>query len=140
MAGATGFRTVTYTVADSLATNKAALVALGATGGVDITNAEGVTAVLAAESTRTLTSGALRCYVYMPYTSTGNGEPGSWEWIPYNVLDADPVNSTVADRFFPVGDKEALTGIGRIAWLPDAVVVSAGTTVTLTYAVRRQRS
>ena len=54
MAGATGFRTVTYTVADSLATNKAALVALGATGGVDITNAEGVTAVLAAESTRTL--------------------------------------------------------------------------------------
>ena len=54
MAGATGFRTVTYTVADSLATNKAALVALGATGGVDITNAEGVTAVLAAESTRTV--------------------------------------------------------------------------------------
>lgn len=138
MAGATRFKTETYTVADSLATNVAALTA---TSGVSISNAEAVTAILAAEATRTLTSGAMRCYVYGPITSTADGNEGATSvWIPYNALDADSVSSTVANRCFPLGDKNALTAIGRIVWLPDTLVVSAGSTVTLTYWTRRRRA
>lgn len=137
MAGATGHKTYTFTVADSLATNVAALTA---TSGVDITNAKGVTAVLGAESSRTISGGALRCYAYMPVSSNANGEAASFAWVPYNALDITTLTSTVAHRYKPIGDQLPLTGIGRIAWLPDAVTVSAGTTVTLTYAVRRSRS
>lgn len=139
MAGATGHKTYTYTVSDSLATNLAALVTLAEKGGVDITHAMGVTAVLAAESTRTITSGAMRCFTYLPVASNGSGEPTSWLWMPYNNGDVDSVTSTVVNRCFPFGDRLALTGVGRIAWLPDGLVVSAGTTVTLTYTVRRRR-
>lgn len=139
MANAVGHKTVTYTVSDSLATNVTALEALGATGGVDISNAKGVTAVLAAESTRTLTGGALRAYAYLPVTSKANGDPDVFAWVPYNDGDIDTLTSTVAHRYKPIGDKLSLTGFGRIAYLPDAVTVSAGTTVSLTYTVRRGR-
>lgn len=133
----TGFKTETYAVADSLATNVAALTALS---GVDITNAAGVTAVLGAESTRTLTGGALRAYAYLPVTSNKDGSAATFAWVPYNDGDIATLTSTVAHRYKPIGDQLALTGVGRIVYLPDAVTVSAGTTVTLTYAVRRKRA
>lgn len=140
MAGATGHKTLTYTVADSLATNVAALLVLDNTGGVDITNAKGITGVLAAESTRTLTGGALRCYAYLPVTSNNNGEAATFAWVPHELLDITTVTSTVPHRYKPFGDSAALTGVGRLAWLPDAVTVSAGTTVSITYTTRRSRS
>lgn len=133
----TGHKTETYTVANNLATNVAALTALS---GVDVTNAAGITAVLAAESTRTITGGALRAYAYLPTVANADGGPATWTWVPYNDGDVDTLTSTVADRYKPLGDKLTLTGIGRVVWLPDAVTVSAGTTVTLTYSVRRKRS
>lgn len=133
----TGHKVETFTVADTLATNVAALTA---TSGVDIGNAKGVTGVLAALSTRTLTSGALRCYAYLPVTANADGSAATWAWVPYNALDIDSVASTVADRYFPFGDKAALTGVGRLVWLPDAVVVSAGATVSICYTTRRARS
>lgn len=137
MAGATGHKTETYTVAATLADNVAALTA---TSGVDISNAAGVTAVLAAEATRTITGGALRAYAYLPVSANKNGEAATWAWVPYNDGDVDTLSSTVADRYKPIGDKLPLTGVGRVVYLPDAVTVSAGTTVTLTYTVRRKRS
>jgi hypothetical protein len=132
----TGHKTETFTVANSLATNVAALLA---TSGVDITNAKGVTGVLAAESTRTLTGGALRAYAYMPTVANNDGSVNTYSWVPYNAADITPVTSTVADRYFPFGDSAALTGVGRIVWLPDAITVSAGTTVSITYTTRRNR-
>lgn len=132
----TGHKTETYTVANNLATNVAALTT---TSGVDVTNAIGVAAVLAAESTRTLTGGALRAYAYMPTVANGDGTPATWSWVPHNDADISPLTSTVADRYKPTGDLTSLTGIGRLVWLPDAVTVSAGTTVSVTYSVRRRR-
>lgn len=132
----TGHKVETFTVADSLATNVAALTALS---GVDISNGQGVTAVLAAESTRTISGGALRCYAYLPVTANRDGTAATFAWVPYNALDITTLTSTVADRYKPIGDQLPLTGIGRIAWLPDGVTVSGGTTVSLCYSARRKR-
>jgi hypothetical protein len=137
MAGFTGSKVESFTVATNLATNVAAL---SATSGADISRASGVTGVLIAESSRTLTGGALRCYVYLPDTANANGEPATFAWAPYNDLDITDVTSTVADRRKPFGDKVAYTGVGRICWLPDAVTVSGGTTVSICYTTRRSRA
>jgi hypothetical protein len=137
MAGFARHKQETFTVADNLATNVAALTA---TSGVDISNAKGVTAVLAAESTRTITGGALRCYVYQPITANKDGTAGTWIWTAYNSLDVTTLTSTVAERCFPIGDQLSLSGIGRIVWLPDGVTVSAGTTCVICYSTRQARS
>jgi hypothetical protein len=133
----TGHKTETFAVANSLATNVAALTALS---GVDISNGYGFSMVLAAESTRTLTSGALRCYLYSVVTCSNYGSPATYAWVPYNDGDETTVSSTVANRYKTWNDRQPLVGVGRVVYLPDTIVVSAGTTVSITYSIRRSRS
>jgi hypothetical protein len=137
MAGNAGCKTETFTIANNLATNVAALTA---TSGIDITNARGVTGVLDSGSGHTITSGSLRCYVYVPTVANAIGEPTTFAWTAYNDLDITTLASTVAERYFPFGDKVSYTGVGRICWLPDTVAISAGTTVNITLTARRARS
>lgn len=132
----TGHKTETFTVANSLATNVAALTA---TSGVDITKAYGFSMVLAAEATRTLTSGALRCYVYAPVAADNDGSASAYAWVPYNDADETTVSSTVANRFKTWNERQPLVGVGRVVYLPDAVAVSGGTTVSIVYSIRRTR-
>lgn len=141
MAGAAGCRTETFTIATNLA-GQVALLGTAAPSliGIDISNARGVTGVLDSGFGHTITAGALRCYVYVPVLSNSIGDASTFAWTAYNALDMDALVSTVAERYFPFGDKVAFTGVGRIIWLPDAVTISAGTTVNITLTARRSRS
>lgn len=125
-------KTQTFTVANNLATNVAALTA---TSGLPIDRGGAVAVVVGAEATRTLSAGNMRCYVYMPvYEPNLDGGRGvSYAWFPFPSLDFAIVSG---NRYMASGDKEALTGVGRIVWLPDSVTVSGGTTVTATLSVR----
>jgi len=126
-------KTSTITIADSLATQVAALTS---TSGLAIDRGGAVALVVCAEATRTITSGAMRSYVYMPvYEPNLDGGTGvSYLWMPYPALDFTP---TASERCSASGDKQALSGIGRIIWLEDTIVVSAGTTITSTISVRK---
>lgn len=137
MAGFARHKQETFTIANSLATNVAALTA---TSGVDVSKAQGVTCVLDGGSGHTITGGALRCYVYMPITANADGTAATYAWTAYNAQDVTTLTSTVAERYKPIGDQLSLTGIGRVAWLPDAVTLSAGTTCTICYSTRQSRS
>lgn len=125
-------KTETYTVANSLATNVAALTA---NSGLRIDRGGAVAVVVGAEATRTLSAGNMRCYVYMPvYEPNLDGGRGvSYAWFPFPSLDFAIVSG---NRYMASGDKQSFTGIGRIVWLPDSVTVSAGTTITTTLSVR----
>lgn len=125
-------RTETYTVANSLATNVAALTA---TSGVDFNGGGGVAAAICAESTRTISSGNMRAYIFMPeHEPNRDGGTGvSFLWIPYAPLD---VALATGNRCALTGDKQSWTGQGRIAWVEDDVAVSGGTTIEVTYTRR----
>lgn len=137
MAGFARHKQETITIADSLATQVAALTA---TSGVDISNAKGLAVVLDGGSGHTITGGALRCYVYMPVAANKNGDAATWAWTAYNTGDISTLTSTVAERYKPSGDVLPLTGIGRVAYLGDSITLSAGTTCTLCYSTRQSRS
>ena len=124
----------TITVADAVATQVAALTA---NSGVAIDRGGGVAAVVCAESTRTITSGNMRAYVFMPeFEPNRDGGTGvSYLWFPYPALDFAVGGTT--QRCHASGDKQSLSGIGRITWIADTVVVSAGTTVVLTHSIRK---
>lgn len=124
----------TITVSDSVATQ---ITALTSTSGVSIDRGGGVAATVCAEITRTITSGNMRAYVFMPeFEPNRDGGVGvSYLWIPYPPLDF-AVGGT-AQRCNASGDKQSLSGIGRITWLGDTLVVSAGTTVVLTHSIRK---
>lgn len=131
-------------VTASAATQAAALVVPGNTGnaapsGIDLAHCEAVSAVLSAAATFTIVgTTVLRCYVMMPTNAFPNAEsdPASYRWMPYPTLDYTLVGGT---RDEPIGDKQVLTGIGRITWLPDTVSFSGGTTCQLTLMARRRR-
>mgnify|MGYP000715165338 CR=1 FL=1 len=124
----------TITVADSVATQFAALTA---NSGVSIDRGGGVAAVVCAETSRTITSGTMRAYVYMPvYEPNLDGGTGvSYLWFPYPTMDFTVGGTT--QQCHASGDKQSLSGIGRITWIADTVVVSAGTTVVLSHSVRK---
>lgn len=126
-------KTKTITIADTVATQVAALTS---NSGVSIDRGGGVAAVVCAEVTRTITSGAMRAYVYLPtFEPNLDGGVGvSYLWIPYPPLDFTVVAS---QQCTASGDKQSLSGIGRITWIEDTIVVSAGTTVTLTHSIRK---
>lgn len=107
--------------------------------GIDISHCEAVTAVLSAAAGQTITAaGVLRCYVMMPTNAAANAEadPSFYRWFPYPTLDYVLVGG---QRDEAIGDKQSLTGIGRIVWLPDAVGFSGGTTCQMTHMARRRR-
>lgn len=132
----TGFKQESFTSSDNLATNVAALTA---TSGVDISGGRGVSCTLDGGSGHTITGGALRCYVYVPVTANKDGTAATFAWTAYNTLDETTLTNTVAERYHTLGDKQPLTGVGRICWLPDAVTLSAGTSLVICYATRRSR-
>lgn len=123
----------TATVANNLATNVAALTA---TSGIDLNVGGAVAAIVCAESTRTISSGNLRAYVFMPTNET-NPDAGinpGYLWVPYPALDWTP---STGNRCAASGDKVSYTGFGRLAYVEDDVAVSAGTTVVVTYTRRK---
>lgn len=125
--------TDTWTVANNLATNVATLTS---TSGIDIGKGGAVAVVLSALTAgQTITGGNLRCYVFMPVqavTVDGGSQP-AMAWIPYSALDFAP---QTGNQFAASGDKQILTGVGRIVWVPDAITVSAGATITTTLSRR----
>jgi hypothetical protein len=127
-------KSVTTAVATSVATQVAALTS---NSGLAIDRGGGVAVVVCAEATRTITSGNMRAYVYMPvFEPKANGTAGvDFLWFPFPTLDF-AVGGT-SQRCHASGDKQSFSGIGRIIWLPDTVVVSAGTTVVATHSVRK---
>lgn len=126
----------TITVADSVNTQVSALTDKS---GVSIERGGGVAATVCAEITRTITSGNMRAYVYMPEfepnRDAGASNSVSYLWMPYPPLDFAVGGTT--QRCHASGDKQSFSGIGRITWIADTVAVSAGTTVVLTHAVRK---
>lgn len=115
-----------WTVANNLATNAATFD--DANDGVQLLKGGGVTACVSAESTRTLTSGTLRAYVYMPVAATP-----TFRWLAYPALDW---TLTGGARDECRGDISVLTGIGRFGYVEDNVAVSGGTTIKVTYSMR----
>lgn len=128
---------------DALATLVTALRAADAsTRGVPIDDGRGVTAVVSTNSAKTIVSGIMRCYAYMAVDRNADGSiPSSGRrWVKYPTLDydliADSGVATTTERDIPLGDKMILSGAGRLCWLPDAVIGSAGaTSIDVTYSM-----
>lgn len=124
----------TWTVANNLATNAALLTSTGvAPAGVPVRQGGWVAACVSAESTRTLTSGNLRSYAWMPVSDATT--PPTYRWVRYPPLDWTLTGGGTS-RDECSGDKLVGTGIGRFAWVEDDVAVSAGTTIVITYSMR----
>lgn len=123
----------TWTVANSLATNLALLstTTMATPAGVAVTHGGGLGVCVSAESTRTITSGTLRAYVYMPVSDSTT--PPTYRWVPYAAGDW---TLTGGNRDECKGDLSSLSGIGRYAYVEDNIAVSAGTTVVVTYSMR----
>lgn len=128
------YHVATYTVATAIAD---LIAALTPASGVPLEEGYGAAAVLRAVAGN-ITAGNMRCLVYMPHdiTRADNQLPTlSFEWMKYTALDFAP---TTGAPSAPSGDKWALTGVGRIIWLPDAVTVSSGTTARVVTLARRR--
>lgn len=110
--------------------------ALTAASGLPLTRAKGVAFVVSAPSSRTISSGAMRCYVYGPVSVNADGSVATFRWMKHTALDLTPATSV---RDWPSGDMEPLTGVQRIVWLPDALTVSGGTDVSLTVTMSVER-
>jgi hypothetical protein len=107
-----------------------------ATDGISVDSGMACACVLSADSGATITGGSLLGYVYMPVTSNADGTPATFRWFPFAALNWTPETGA---RDAASGDKDVLTGVGRVAWRTSSVTVSAGTTVTLTMISRRSR-
>ncbi len=92
-----------------------------ATDGVPVHDLDAVTVQVEAEATRTLSGGGnLRCYIYDPTIA-------AWSRLP----ECDLAVSTASIRrlaFAPLAVSAPTRG-SRVAFIADAVTVSAGTTV-----------
>lgn len=126
----------------TLSTLVTALRAAGPSAfGVQIDEHRGVAAVVSVDVACTIVSGVLRAYAYMPTDRNADGSlpAAAFRWVKYPALDYDLVNdSGVAgstERDIPTGDKIVLVGVGRLAWVPDAVIGSTGaTSINITYS------
>lgn len=131
----------------SLASLATALRAADATTrGIPVDEGRGITAVVSCPSGQTLTSGAMRCFAYMAVDMNADMSiPSSGRrWCRYPNLDVDLIADTgvsaSTERDIPLGDKSVLSGVGRLCWLPDAVVHSgtaATNAVVVTYSHSR---
>lgn len=94
-----------------------------ATEGVPLHDLKGITIVVQAEATRTLSgAGNLRCYLY---------DPALTLWFRVPALDLAVNTSGVRQMGF---EAESITGkrkATRLLYAADGVTVSAGTTVTV---------
>lgn len=134
--------TATTTTLSTLVT--ALRAADATTRGISIDDARGVTAIVSCPSGETVTSGTMRCYVYMPVDRNADGSIPTQRWVKYPNLDVNLLTDTgisaSTERDIPMGDKLSLSGVGRLCWLPDAVVHSgtAGTAkITVTYSASK---
>src|SRR6185295_11791461 len=114
------------------------------TRGIPIDDARGLTAVVSCPVGQTITSGVMRCYAYLPCDRSNDGSIPSngRRWVKYPALDVDLIAdtgiTTATERDIPIGDKASLSGVGRVCWLPDAVIHSGSSgsaTVAVTYSM-----
>jgi hypothetical protein len=128
---------------DALATLVTALRAADfASRGLLIDEGRGVTAVISVDTAKTIVSGIMRCYAGMAVDRNVDGSIPTQRWVKYPTLDVDLIGDTgiagTTERDIPLGDKTVQSGAGRLVWLPDAVIGSAGSTlVTVTYSSSR---
>lgn len=107
------------------------------TYGVDCTMARGVSCAVSVDSTKTIVSGSLRAYCYMPVAVTADGAVSARRWVKCPALDITLTGGST-ERDEPSGDLEVPEGAYRFAYVPDAVIGSTGaTTFLITYGVRR---
>ncbi len=79
----------------------------------------------------------MRCYVWQPVKETGTSGAANnieYAWIPYPTLDW---TISTGNQFAATGDKQSFSGVGRIVWLPDAILTDGGTTMLETLTVRK---
>lgn len=137
---------LTYTRQEVLAKSGLTITNLvdpGTTGndegsGIDVSNSTGFNCLFSADSGQTITGGAFEAYAWMPVTCDKAGNPLTFRWVRYPDLDFTPSVYTLRD--IPSGDKMAIVGLYRLAYLPAAVTTSSGANVTLTYNARRKRA
>lgn len=103
--------------------------------GLLIDEGRGVTAVVSVDAAKTIVSGVMRCYAGMAVDRNEDGSIPTQRWVKYPSLDVDLIGDTgiggTTERDIPLGDKQVLSGAGRLVWLPDAVIGSAGSTIVL---------
>lgn len=104
--------------------------------GIDCTNARGVNVVASVIASKTITSGVLRAFCYMPVDANADGSIAARRWVRCPTLDITLVGGDT-ERDEPSGDMEIPVGAYRFAVVPDAVTSTASTSLTLTYSVRR---
>jgi hypothetical protein len=121
----------------ALATLVTALRAADAsTRGIPVDDARGVTVVASCPSGQTITSGILRAYAYLPVDRSNDGSipTAGRRWVRYPNLDVDLIAdtgvTTATERDIPIGDKMVLSGVGRLAYLPDACIHSGSADAT----------
>jgi hypothetical protein len=140
--GAIRSRKETYAMSTNVTGTFATLVSTMRAGtatdyGIDCTMARGVNAVASMIASKTITSGTLKAFCYMPVDVAADGSITTRRWVRCPSLDLTLVGGDV-ERDEPSGDMETPAGCYRFAFVPDAVTGSSGSTsLTLTYSVVR---
>lgn len=126
-------------VSDTQTANAAATAPTLASQGVDITNTQGFSVAVSAESTRTLSGGgSLYCYYYGCVSGGGGGVACTRRWHRCPGLDVS-MTSASGSRDYTSSDFIPTVGEGRVYFAANSVTVSAGTTVVVTLKARRKQ-
>lgn len=105
--------------------------------GIDCTLSRGVNAVFSVDSSKTIVSGTMRAYCLMPVDVNGDRSVATRRWVYCPNLNVTLVGGS-AERDEPSDDLSTPVGAYRLAFVPDAVIGSAGSTsLTVTYSTRR---
>lgn len=136
--------TMTADVTTAIATLVTALrAATASTRGVQLDEAYGVSAVVSVPSGKTVVSGSMRAFAYLPVAMNADGSVATRRWCAVPNLDINLLTDTnvaaSTERDIPLNDKASYTRLGRLVWLPDAVTGSAGSDLlTVTYFLSRR--
>lgn len=107
--------------------------------GIDCTNSRGVNAVFSVNSSKTIVSGTMRAFCLMPCDVNGDRSiPSSGRrWVYCPNLDVTLVGGST-ERDEASDDLSTPVGAYRLAFVPDAVIGSSGSTsLGVTYSTRR---
>lgn len=107
--------------------------------GIDCTNSRGVNAVFSVDLAKTIVSGSMRAFCLMPCDVNGDRSipAAGRRWVYCPSLDVTLVGGST-DRDEASDDLSTPVGTYRLAFVPDAVIGSAGSTgLTVVYSTRR---
>lgn len=110
--------------------------------GVDLSGAVGYIVTTSADRTdgglQTLLSGTTKCCVYAAVSSGGSGVNATKRWMPCSTALDVALADGAGRRDFSSAEFESVVGAGKVDYVPSAILVDGGTSVSVTITVRKR--